>query len=276
MPDGGGAPVTGPGAVGEPGARLGDGAPSGRGSGPDAARSDQDAARSDPDVAGETAAAQAALDTVSGEPPARPALVEALGGKRGLFDSGLPAAVFVLVNSVVQALVDRDTGLNAAITASLVCGVAVVGVRLVRREPLQQAVSGFVGLAIAVFFARRSGEARGFFLPGIFFNIAYGSAFLLSAAIGRPIVGAVYAAVDGLDARWRRDTRLRRMFAWASVGWALVFASRAIVQGLLYLADRPGLLAATRLLMGWPLTIGAVALTVAYVNRTRSRSDVAG
>jgi hypothetical protein len=210
-------------------------------------------------------------DTVSGEPAAKPALVEALGGKRGLIDSGLPAVIFVFVNSVVQAFSDRGTALNAALVAAVATGVAVILLRLVRRETLQQAVSGFLGLAIAVFFARRSGEARGFFLPGIFINITYGTVFLGSALVGRPIVGAIYAAVDGLDKRWREDPRLRRVFAYASIGWATVFASRAAVQGLLYLMDRPGLLAAARLLMGWPLTIAAVALTVAYVKRARAK-----
>lgn len=211
-------------------------------------------------------------DTVSGEPAARPALVEALGGKRGLIDSGLPAVVFVLVHSVVQAFSSREAALNAAMVAAIAVGVLVVLLRLVRKETLQQAVSGFIGLAIAVFFARRSGEARGFFLPGIFINIAYGLVFLGSAVIGRPLVGAIYAAIEGLDRRWREDPRLRRVFAVATVGWSLVFASRALVQGVLYAMDRPGLLAASRLLMGWPLTIGAVALTVAYVKRARARS----
>lgn len=200
----------------------------------------------------------------------KPALVEALGGKRGLIDSGLPAIVFVLVNSVVQAFDDRSTALNAAIVASIVSGVAIVVLRLVRKETLQQAISGFLGLAVAVYFARRSGEARGFFLPGIFINIAYGLVFVGSAVLGRPVVGYVYGALEGLDARWRADARLRRTFAVASVGWSLVFASRAIVQAVLYAMDRPGLLAASKLLMGWPLTIGAVALTMAYVKRRRS------
>ena len=200
----------------------------------------------------------------------KPALVEALGGKRGLIDSGLPAVVFVLVNSVVQAFDDRSTALNAAIVASIVSGVAIVVLRLVRKETLQQAISGFLGLAVAVYFARRSGEARGFFLPGIFINIAYGLVFVGSAVLGRPVVGYVYGALEGLDARWRADARLRRTFAVASVGWSLVFASRAIVQAVLYAMDRPGLLAASKLLMGWPLTIGAVALTMAYVKRRRS------
>lgn len=212
------------------------------------------------------------VESISGEPPsARPALIEALGGKRGLIDSGLPAVVFVFVNSVVQAFGERDVALRAALIAAVVCGVAIVALRLARKETLQQAVSGFLGLAVAVWFAARSGEARGFFLPGIYINIAYGLAFLGSALIGRPLVGVIFAAVDGLDARWRADPRLRRAFAYASVGWSAVFASRAAVQGTLYLMDRPGLLAAARLLMGWPLTIAAVALTVAYVRRVRAR-----
>ncbi|MCW2613214.1 MAG: Protein of uncharacterized function [Frankiales bacterium] len=208
--------------------------------------------------------------------PTRPALVEALGGKRGLIDSGLPAIVFVLVNSVVDAFAARDTALNAAIAASVLSGLAIVVLRLVRKETLQQAISGFLGLGLAVFFAARSGEARGFFLPGIWINVAYGVAFLGSALVGRPIVGAIYGAVEGLGTRWREDARLRRVFALASVGWSLVFAARASVQGVLYVMDRPGLLAAARLLMGWPLTIGAVALTVAYVKRARGHVDAPG
>lgn len=211
-------------------------------------------------------------DTLSGAPAAKPALVDALGGKRGLVDGGLPAVVFVLVHSLAQPFASRSVALDAALGSAVAVGLAVVVLRLVRRETLQQAISGFLGLAIAVFFARRSGEARGFFLPGIFINITYGLVFLGSAMVGRPLVGAIYAAIDGLDKRWREDPRLRRIFAVASVGWALVFASRAVVQGSLYLMDRPGLLAAARLLMGWPLTIGAVALTVAYVKRARART----
>ena len=210
------------------------------------------------------------------QPHATPALVEALGGKRGLIDSGLPAVVFVFVNSVVTALSDRDTGLRSALVAAVLSGVAVVVLRVLRKEPLQQAVSGFLGLGLAVFFALRSGEARGFFLPGIWINVGYGLLFLGSALIGRPIVGAIYAAVDGTVHRWREDARLRRVFAFASVGWALVFASRAAVQGTLYVMDRPGLLAAARLLMGWPLTIAAVAITVAGVKRARARAASAG
>lgn len=206
--------------------------------------------------------------------PLGPALVQQLGGKRGLVDSGLPAVVFVGVNAVVDAFATRGTALRVAIAASLLSGLGVIALRLVRKETVQQAVSGFLGLALAVFFAARSGQARDFFKPGIYINAGYGVVFLGSALIGRPLVGAIYAAVEGLGTSWREDGRLRRVFALATIGWAGVFGLRAVVQTLFYNANRPDLLAVSRLLLGWPLTILAVAATVWFVRRSHPRAGV--
>lgn len=206
--------------------------------------------------------------TISGEKPLRPALVESLGGKRGLVDSGLPAVVFVGVNAVVDAFASRSMALWVAMVAAVGCGLAVIALRLSRKETVQQAVSGFVGLAIAVFFAARSGQARDFFKPGIYINAAYGAVFLASVLIRRPLVGAIYSTLDGLGSAWREDRRLLRVFSVATVGWSLVFAVRAVVQLIFYDANRPDLLAISKLLLGWPLTIAAVAATVAFVRRS--------
>ncbi|MDQ6649648.1 MAG: DUF3159 domain-containing protein [Actinomycetota bacterium] len=195
----------------------------------------------------------------TGERAVRPALIEALGGRRGLLDSGLPALVFVAVNAALH--------LRAAIVAAVAVGVALVLLRLVRREPLQQALSGFFGLALAAFIAARTGRAEGFFLPGIVLNVLYAVGVLVSVAIGRPIVGVVIAAVEGSGAQWRSDRRLRRAYARASLGWAAVYLVRAGVQAAFYLAHRPGWLAVTKLGLGWPVTIAAVALTLAYTRR---------
>jgi hypothetical protein len=210
--------------------------------------------------------------TLSGEKQLGPALIESLGGKRGLIDSGLPAAVFVGVNAVVDAFAARSTALHVAMGAAVACGLAVVILRLRRREPVQQAVSGFLGLAIAVFFAARSGQARDFFKPGIYINAAYGAVFLGSVVIRRPLVGAIYSAIDGLGSSWRQDRRLLRLFSVVTVGWASVFAFRAVVQTVFYNADRPDLLAISRLLLGWPLTLAAVGITVAFVRRSHRRA----
>jgi hypothetical protein len=230
-------------------------------------------------VAEESAEPAEPLDderTISGEHPLGPALVEQLGGKRGLVDSGLPAVVFVGVNSLVDVFAARSVALRWAIISAVSTGVAIVALRLVRKEHVRQAFSGFLGLGVAVFFAARSGEARDFFKPGIYINVAYCAAFLISAVVGRPIVGAIYGALDGLGDTWHRVSRLRRVFTVATIGWAAIFGMRAVVQVLFYNADRTGLLAISKLLLGWPVTIGAVWLTVTYVKRSHHRAAQLG
>ena len=200
--------------------------------------------------------------------PAAPAtgLPPALGGARGLVDGGLPPLVFVAVNAVAGAQTTRPTALVAAIGAAATAGLGIVALRLIRREPLRQALAGLAGLTVAVLFAAASGEARGFFLPGILVDAAYGLVFAASALVGYPLVGTIYGLLYRRS-DWRADERLRRLFVLATFGWSAVFAVRAGVQAFLYREDLPGLLALGKLLLGWPLTLTAVVLTLAAVRR---------
>jgi hypothetical protein len=204
--------------------------------------------------------------TVTGLPPV-------LGGARGLVDGGLPPLVFVVVNAVAGGQTTRSGALAVAIGAAAATGLGIVALRLVRKEPLRQVIGGLAGLAVAVLFAATSGEARGFFLPGILVDATYGLVFAGSALIGYPLVGTLY----GLLYRrrdWRDDPRLGRLFVLATFGWSAVFAVRAGVQAFLYREDLPGLLAVGKLLLGWPLTLAAVALTLAAVRRATARPAV--
>jgi hypothetical protein len=78
-----------------------------------------------------------------------------------------------------------------------------------------------------------SGDARAIFLPGIYVDAAYAVGCLASAVLGRPLVGTIYGVLFGQRRSWRADPRLRRLFTVATVGWSLVFALRAGVQGTL-------------------------------------------
>ena len=49
---------------------------------------------------------------------------------------------------------------------------------------------------------------------------------------------------------WRSDPRLRRRFAVATLGWSLVYATRAVAQAAFYVDDSPGFLAVTKLVLG--------------------------
>ena len=197
----------------------------------------------------------------------RPGIARYIGGRRGFVDGALPPVGFVAVNAAAGTFLERPDALRAAIVTAVATGLALVVMRLARREPLQQAVRGLVGLAIAALFAARSGEARSFFLPGIYVDAAWAVVLASSILLGRPIVGFVHAVLFGQGQGWRRDPGLRRAFAVVTLGWAAVYATRALVQAGFYRAGEAGLLAASKLLLGWPLTLLAVALTLMYVRR---------
>jgi hypothetical protein len=180
-------------------------------------------------------------------------LSEAIGGPRGLVDSGLPAIVFVIANAI--------GGLTPAIVSAVAVGVVLVIVRLYRKETLQQAIAGFFGLALAAFVAYRTGQASGFFLPGIIYQAVLAVAAVGSLIINRPYVGYLLAALDPKYAGWKDSRALRRAMAVATVLWGLIFAVRAVVQGFLYLHDRVGWLATAKIAMGWPLFAVGIAAT---------------
>jgi hypothetical protein len=194
-------------------------------------------------------------------------LVESIGGWRGVVDSGLPVVVFVAVNAAA--------GLRAAIWAAVGAGVVLSVLRLIRKESVQQALSGFFGVLIAAFIAHRTGEAKGYFLLGIWASFAYATVFLVSILARWPLVGVIWEYVDGrgIGTAWRKDRRLMRVYTLCTVVWVLVFLARGLVQHYLYDQDATGWLAVARLAMGYPFTIGAVAVSVLAVRRVRKQEE---
>jgi hypothetical protein len=223
------------------------------------------------EAADETAdrtSAAAGTETATPRQRPQPLLVESIGGWRGLFDSGVPVVVFVATNAAA--------GLTAAIWAAIGCGALLLVVRLARRETVQQAVSGFLGVALAAYIASRTGQAKGFFLLGIWASFVYAALFLASVVVRWPLVGVVWEYVDGAGGRWRRDAPLFRVYTWTTLVWIAVFLARGLVQRFLYEEDRTGWLAIARLAMGYPLTAGALAVTILAVRRVRRQADPDG
>jgi hypothetical protein len=196
-------------------------------------------------------------------------MAEQLGGWRGLLESSVPVAVFVLVNIV--------WGLYPAIAGSVLTAVAIAAVRLARRQPVRHAVNGLLGIAVGAFLAYRSGDAKDFYLPGIL--LAFGQAALLlgSVAVGKPLIGYVWAIIAaGGKHDWLADNRLHRTFQWLTVAWAVSLIVRGGVQGLLFLADLDDLLGVARIGLSWPMYVGMVGLTVWAVRRaSRNRAEAA-
>ncbi|MBX5332043.1 DUF3159 domain-containing protein [Rhodococcus fascians] len=198
---------------------------------------------------------------------AAPTVLEQLGGVSGLVYSTLPVVVFVPFNSYF--------GLSVALWAALAVAAAVLVWRLVRRSPIQPAISGFFGVGICAFIAYRTGDAKGYFLFGIYTSLVYGGAFVLSVVARWPLVGVIWGYLNGKGTSWRRERSAVRYYDVATIAWASVFAARYIVQSQLYDSDQTGWLAVARIGMGWPLTGVALLVTLWAVRQADRALDLA-
>ncbi|MDT7741994.1 MAG: hypothetical protein QOE59_1072 [Actinomycetota bacterium] len=200
-------------------------------------------------------------DGADGAGERAPTLLEQMGGVSGLIASAVPVVVFVVAQAIFHTLV-------ASIVAAVAASVAVAVWRLVRGEKLQPAFSGLFGVAVCAFIAWRTGQAKGFFLLGIWTSLIYGGVFAISILVRRPLVGALWHLVNGEGQGWRESARLRRGYDLATLAWVVVFGARFVVQRWLYdSAYADTWLGWVRLAMGVPLALLAAAVTVWAIRR---------
>ena len=104
--------------------------------------------------------------------PAKASILDQLGGLSGVVASTVPVVAFVVVNSV--------TSLKPAVIVAVAVALGVAAWRVVRKEALQPAISGLFGVGIGAFIAYRTGEAKGYFLLGIWSSLVYCAVFVAS------------------------------------------------------------------------------------------------
>ena len=176
-------------------------------------------------------------------------VLNALGGKRGLIDSGLPALVFLIVFNISGK--DVDTALYAAVALSILLTL----LRLIKRETIQHAFSGLIGVGICALISKRTGNAADFYLPGLWINAAYGLLYAITNIVKWPILGVMLGPILGENLLWRKDPARLNAYIKAGWLWVAMFAARLIVQYPLYKSGNVNILGTARLLMGYPLFI---------------------
>jgi hypothetical protein len=176
-------------------------------------------------------------------------VVKALGGKKGLIDSGLPSLVFLITFNVSNQNI--DTALYAAVSLSIVLTL----IRLVKRETLQHAFSGLVGIGICALISRRSGNAADFYLPGLWINAGYALLYTLTNLFKWPILGLLLGPILGENLMWRKDPARLRAYVNAGWLWVAMFTARLVIQYPLYVSGNVNVLGTARLIMGYPLFI---------------------
>lgn len=197
----------------------------------------------------------------------RKQMLDGIGGWTGTLITAIPPVVFVIVNSIAD--------LHVAIISAVGSAVALTIYRLARRQSVQQSLTGLFAVVVAAVIAARTGQARGYFLLGIWSSFAYAAAFGVSVLVRRPVVGLLWEFLDPMpgedDVPWYRRRALLRAYDVATLAATAVFLARGVVQLTLYQHDHTGWLAFARIAMGYPLYIAAVGFGFWIVTRARRR-----
>jgi len=207
-------------------------------------------------------------------------LAHALGGRRGMFETAVPTILFTLTFIGTKEL---EVSLMVSVAAALLLMV----VRLVQRSSVQYVLNSLFGIGVGAFFAWRSAQGGGdendqamaYFLPGILYNAGYAVVISLSILVRWPVVGFMVGSVAGDPTAWHRDPQVVRLSSHLS--WLLVLPCvvRVAVQLPLYLAGTGGqmepeaavaALGFSKILMGWPLQLAALAGMVWMLARDRT------
>ena len=178
----------------------------------------------------------------------RDKVLAAFGGKKGLIDSGIPSVIFLVVFNVTDRL-------NSALFASIAISALLTIIRLARRDTIQHALSGFIGVLICAWFANRTGNASDLYIPKLLTNLGYGTVYLIANLAGWPVLGLMLGPILGENLKWRNHPERKRAYTMASWLWVVMFFTRIAVQYPIYRSGNVNLLGPVNLAMGYPLFI---------------------
>lgn len=208
-------------------------------------------------------------DTV--EAVVRAQLAKALGGRRGMVEAATPTIAFTFTY-----VFTKEIGL--AIGLSVGVAAIMLALRLAQRQTVQYVLNALVGIGIGCLFvwlSRRGGgdesqQALAYFAPGLLYNAGYAVALVASILARWPVVGLLVGAVADDPLEWRQDRQVVRLCS--RLTWVLVVPCvlRVAVQAPLYLSGRAAddadpyvtALGITKVAMGWPLQVAALAAMV--------------
>jgi hypothetical protein len=210
----------------------------------------------------------------------RAELAKALGGRRGMVEAAVPTAAFTVLFLTTHEL-------KLSVLVSVGFAVVLLVARLVERSTPQFVLNSLFGIGIGAVFAWRAARGGGdandqalaYFLPGILYNSAYSVVMALSIFVRWPLLGFLVGSVTGDPTAWRSDPAIVRLCS--RLTWLLVLPClvRVVVQGPIYLAGKNGwwdqdaavtALGASKIAMGWPLQIAALAAMLWLLSRNTS------
>ncbi|MGH3497364.1 MAG: DUF3159 domain-containing protein [Nocardioidaceae bacterium] len=199
----------------------------------------------------------------------RTQLSKALGGPRGIVEAAIPTIGFT-----ATWMISHD--LRVALIVSAGLALTALFARLVQQQTVKFVLNALVGIAVGSVFALRSGNASDYYLPGILYNAGYAVVMVLTIVVRWPIVGFMVGSVTGDPIGWHADRGVVRLCSQLTWLLALPCVLRVVVQYPLWQSDHLGWLGTSKIVMGWPLQVAALAAMLGVLGRNHTPLEPSG
>jgi len=167
----------------------------------------------------------------------------------------------------------ESNGLVLAIALATAAGVVAYAyeVRRGQRGLMARLSLAFVGVQAVVGLASHSAVV--YLAQPVLANAAWALLYLGSAAVGRPLMGAIAQAWYPFPDEIRHSRAFRRIFGFESVVWGVYLLARSAVRLAVLLHGSLGSFLVVNLVTGLPVTFALIAWSVWYAIRAFERVE---
>ncbi len=187
-------------------------------------------------------------------------------GRNSIIDAAIPPVIFIIINATIRFM--------PAVWISLGAAVVVILLRLMRRQPIRNALGGLGAALAAVLLVFLLNSSEAFFLPTIVNGALMVVVLSASVLLKRPAV----AWTSHLTRRWPLDwywhPKVRPAYSEVSLIWVVYSTIKLTIQIYLYQNRMVDELAVFNLTSGWPTLI--ILLISSYIYGLKRLSGLKG
>jgi hypothetical protein len=187
-------------------------------------------------------------------------VVNALGGKSGIFDSTVPSLFFLIAYNITH-------NLRLCLYYSIGVAAILMVIRLIRRTTLIHSFGGFVAAVFCAYFAWKTGSAKSYYAPSLWKNSAFAALYGISILARFPLLGLILGPILGENLEWRNSKERYRAYRNATWIWFGLFAVRLAIQVPLYKANQLNALGVANVFLGFPLYLLVLWATWMVIKR---------
>ena len=170
----------------------------------------------------------------------------------------------------------RVFGLAPAILASTAASLVLAVWLLRRRREVTLVAVGAMFVVIQAVVALAAHSATVYLAQPVLLSALWGVAYLVSAAIGRPLIGVFATAWYPFPAWFRTSAPYRREFGLQSIVWGVYCLLRAVLRLFVLLEAGVGGFVVISIASGAPALAALVGWGLWHARRAFARLDAAG